>query len=182
MPEKVSDPTPFSSKLGRFFCCGSRSRRELCFCYVADARKTGGRFGEKRLRTERPNSGLGPNKTVNQVQSEQSGLAATLFNKFYFVIGWLGFLAIALIYVSWPIRNFALVCWVYGSDAYYNRGIRVLPGKPVRFSNGELAPTLPDLVTGFAAFFITVGILTVLLFLVLRIYERYSNSDTRSSK
>ena len=110
---------------------------------------------------------------MNQVQSEQSGFAVMLFRNSYFIIGWLAFLVVVLIFVSWPIRNFTLVCWVYGTDAYYNKGIRVLPGKPVRFSNGELAPTLPDLVTGFGAFLITVGVLTVLLFLVLRLYDRY---------
>jgi hypothetical protein len=72
----------------------------------------------------------------------------------------------------WWIRDFALVCWVYGADAYYRRGIRVLPGKPIRFSTGELAPVLADMVTGFGFFFVTVLGLSLVLVLVLRTVDR----------
>lgn len=106
-------------------------------------------------------------------QERQRDLATRMFAKPYFAISWAVFLGGMVLLVGWPIRNIALVCWVYGSDGYFNKGIRVLSGKPVRFSDGELAPILPDLVTGFGAVFVTVGGLTLLAILVLRFYERH---------
>jgi hypothetical protein len=99
--------------------------------------------------------------------------AERLFRHTGFTIAWVAFLVVFLKFVSWPIRNIFLVCWVYGSQAYFHEGIRVLKGKPIRFSNGELAPTFPDLVTGFGAFFITVIGLTILLIFLVRFYERH---------
>ena len=75
-------------------------------------------------------------------------------------------------FVGWPIRNIALVYWTYGKSGYVDKGIRVLPGKPVRFSNGELTPLAGDLVTGFGAFLITVFGSTGLLVVGLKICER----------
>jgi hypothetical protein len=49
----------------------------------------------------------------------------------------------------------------------------IMPGKPVRFSNGLEVPALPDMVTGFGAFIITFFGLTILLILGLRYYERH---------
>jgi len=116
---------------------------------------------------------------MSHLRSELEELAERLFKNFYFTISWVVFLAIAIRFISWPVRNAVLVCWVYGSDAYFHRGIHVLPGKPIRFSNGELAPTLPDLVTGVGSFFITVLGLTLLLVFTLRMYERYfTKKDT----
>ena len=105
-------------------------------------------------------------------QKEQRDLATRIFAKPYFAISWVAFLSGMFLLVSWPMRNIALVCWVYGSNGYFRRGIRVLSGKPIRFSDGELVPILPDLVTGFGAFFITVGGVTLLAILALRFYER----------
>jgi len=82
-------------------------------------------------------------------------------------------LAAFVIFIGWPIRNTVLVCWVYGTEAYFRDGIRVLPGKPIRFSNGALAPQLPDIVTGFGIFLITTLGLSVALFFALRLYERH---------
>ena len=96
-----------------------------------------------------------------------------MFAKPYFAISWVVFLGGIFLFVGWPVRNIALVCWVYGSDGYFHKGIRVLSGKPVRFSDGALAPILPDLITGFGAFFIIVGGLTLLAILALRFYERH---------
>jgi hypothetical protein len=104
-------------------------------------------------------------------QSEH--LDERLFKSFKFILSWIGFLTVILLFVSWPLRNIALVCWVYGSQAYFRGGIRVLPGKPIRFSSGAEVPTLPDLVTGFGAFIITVFGLTMLLIFLLRVYERH---------
>lgn len=105
-------------------------------------------------------------------REQQRDLATKMFAKPYFAIPWVAFLGGVVLFVGWPIRNIALVCWVYGSDGYFHKGIRVLTGKPVRFSDGALAPVVPDLITGFGAFFITIGGLTVLAILALRLYER----------
>ena len=75
-------------------------------------------------------------------------------------------------FVSWPIRYRVLVGWSYGKRAY-EEGVRVLKGRPLKFSNGELVPQSHDVVTSFAAFFITVIGLTFLLIAVVRLYERW---------
>jgi hypothetical protein len=104
-------------------------------------------------------------------------LASKVFENPGLATLWVIFLVVVLIFVSWPVRNFFLVWWVYGSDAYFYQGIYVLPGKPIRFSNGEVAPILPDLITGLGAFFITVFGLSLLLFLALRFYERHCRTS-----
>jgi hypothetical protein len=48
---------------------------------------------------------------------------------------------------------------------------RVLPGKPIRFSNGALAPRFTDLVIGFGIFFCDLPGLTLLLFGTLRLWQ-----------
>jgi hypothetical protein len=99
--------------------------------------------------------------------------ASRLFARKDFAVPWVVFLAAVFTFVAWPIRNFLLVCWVYGSDAYFRGGIRVLSGKPIRFSNGELAPTLPDIVTAFGMFLVTAFGLTLLLIFAVRFWERH---------
>jgi hypothetical protein len=106
------------------------------------------------------------------LETTPSGLATRVFENRRFQSGWVLFLAAFVIFIGWPIRNAFLVCWVYGTEAYFRDGIRVLPGKPVRFSNGVLAPQLPDIVTGFAIFLITTIGLSLALFFTLRLYER----------
>ncbi|MGE5055963.1 MAG: hypothetical protein ACM3WP_17525 [Acidobacteriota bacterium] len=105
--------------------------------------------------------------------STPPGLAERVFENRHFQLGWVLFLAAFVIFIAWPIRNAVLVCWVYGTAAYFRDGIRVLPGKPIRFSNGVLAPELPDMVTGLGIFLITTIGLSVALFLALRLYERH---------
>jgi len=100
-------------------------------------------------------------------------LATKMFAKPVFAISWPLFLMFFFVLVSWPIRNIALVVWVYGSHAYFHDGIYVLPGKPIRFSNGVDVPAWPDLVTGFGAFIITTFGLTLLLIFALRFYEKH---------
>ena len=95
----------------------------------------------------------------------------TLFNNFFFQIGWIGFLVIVLKFVAWPVRDRLLVTWVYGKQAYVG-GIRVISAKPTIFSNGEGAPTFPDLVTGFGAFFVTFFGLTFLLIFILKLIAK----------
>ena len=108
----------------------------------------------------------------NQGTARPRDLATRLFTKPLFALAWVAFQVAILRFVSWPVRDFALVCWVYGSDAYFRGGVRVVRNKPTTFSNGELAPGLPDLVTGALAFAVTVFGLSILLVLVLRWYER----------
>jgi hypothetical protein len=97
-----------------------------------------------------------------------------------FAIGWVAVLFTVVICVAWPLRNAALVLWVYGSRAYFHDGVRVLGGKPVKFSTGAEVPVLLDMVTGFAAFFIPVLGLTGLLVWALRTYERRANNARRA--
>ena len=99
-----------------------------------------------------------------------------LLNKGPFAIGWAGVLAAVILLAAWPLRNAVLVLWVYGSRAYFEDGVRVLPGKPIMFSTGVEVPLLHDLVTGLAAILIPALVLTALLILALRAYERRSNN------
>ena len=119
----------------------------------------------------------------NRINRVPRDLAARLFDKLYFVIPWIVFLVAFNRFVSWPIRNFLLVCWVYGSKGYYQDGIRVVSSKPTtKFSTGALAPQFPDLVTGFGSFIITVFGLTILLVYALRFYERcFMKSDEHAA-
>jgi hypothetical protein len=98
-------------------------------------------------------------------------LASRVFNKPLFALPWVVFLMIVVVKFWW-VRDAALVCWAYGREAYVHGGIRVLPGKPTRFSNGQIAQDLPDLMTGFAYFFTVVFGLSLLLIWCLRGYER----------
>lgn len=119
---------------------------------------------------------------ANTEPRKPSDLANRVFNNPRFQIPWAIFLFFVVIFVGWPIRNFLLVCWVYSRDAYFRHGLRVLPGKPIRFSNGILAPTVPDLVTGFGVFLATVFGLSLLLIFILRAYERANRSNRPSDK
>ena len=94
-----------------------------------------------------------------------------MFSKTWFGLIWVTSLAIILTKFWW-IRDAVLVCWVYGRDAYFLGGLRVLPGKPIRFSNGELAPMGPDMLTGCGYFLIGALGTTLLLIFALRLYER----------
>jgi len=90
---------------------------------------------------------------------------------------WILFLAVVVTQFWW-IRNTALVWWVKGREAYFRDGVRVLPGKPTRFSTGELVPQFPDMVTGFAYFIILTLGLSAVLIVGLRVYERYHQKRT----
>ena len=103
---------------------------------------------------------------------EKKDLASRAFNNFYFGIVWILFLG-AVLRLVWPLRNALLVFWVYGRNAYFQQGIRVVKDKPTMFSNGERAPELPNLVTGFGTFLIIALGLSLLLVFVLRVYEKY---------
>src|SRR5437763_13046086 len=62
----------------------------------------------------------------------------------------------------WWLRDALLVLWIYGAEAYFDRGLRILPGKPIRFSNGQIPPVWADLITGFGFFFVVTLGLTAL--------------------
>ncbi len=108
--------------------------------------------------------------------------AERLFSHSGFTIAWIAFLGLFVTFVAWPVRNFLLVCWVYGSQAYFHEGIRVMRGKPTRFSTGELAPRLADLLTAVGVFCVTVFGLTMLLVFAVRFYEhQYKRHDTHAA-
>ena len=103
--------------------------------------------------------------------SPDDDLATRALNNRWFAIAWVVFLAVVVTSLWW-VRDAALVWLVYGRDAYFHRGVRLLPGKPIRFSTGELAPRWADMVTGFGFFAVVVFGLSLLLIFGLRFYVR----------
>jgi len=99
--------------------------------------------------------------------------AERIFQNTSFTVIWVIFLGAFVGLVTWPARYAVLVWWSYGRHAYFADGLRVMKGKPLKFSNGELVPHSHDVVTAFGAFFITAIGLTFLLILVVRLYERF---------
>jgi hypothetical protein len=72
---------------------------------------------------------------------------------------------------AWPLRDIALVYWVRGRAAY-DAGIRVLQGKPTRFSDGQIAPDLPDFITGLLTFVVAIFSAVVISWFFFRVYEK----------
>ena len=94
--------------------------------------------------------------------------AERLFRDPWFAVPWSLFLFVSVI-ALWPIRDAALVWWVFGQQGYRD-GIRL--ATKFRFTNGALVPTFPDIVTGFGYFLlVTIG-LTLLAMAVLRGIDR----------
>jgi hypothetical protein len=120
----------------------------------------------------------------NQGTARPRDLATRLFNNLYFQLAWIAFLVAITRFVSYPVRDFILVCWFYGSHAYFHGGIRVVEskGKPTRFSNGDVLPGVPDPVIGVLTFAITVFGLSILLVLILRCYERISKRTSNCAQ
>lgn len=112
---------------------------------------------------------------MSNIPPSKETLSTRLFGKTWFALGWVVLLA-CVVSRFWRVRDALLVWWVYGQDAYFRDGVRVLPGKPVKFTTGELAPTWPDLATGFGFFFVVSLGLTLLLFCGLHLYERSHSS------
>ena len=106
------------------------------------------------------------------VQTERADLASRVFDNPRFILPWMLFLLLVFIFVSIPIRNILLVFWVFGREGYIHQGIRVLPGKPIRFSDGVRVPQELDILTGFGMFMVTMFGVTAALFFALRLYER----------
>lgn len=109
----------------------------------------------------------------HQKTSDWRATAERLFKHSGFSIAWVGFLGAFVTFISWPIRNIVLVCWIHGFRAYFDDGLHVLKGKPLKFSNGDPVPAFHDMVTGFGAFFITTLGLTFLLIMIVQFYERH---------
>lgn len=99
--------------------------------------------------------------------------AERIFQNTGFTVVWVIFLGAFVGFVSWPIRYRVLVFWNYGRHGYFDEGVRVVPGRPLKFSTGELVPQSHDVATAFGAFFITAIGLTFLLIVMVRLYLRY---------
>jgi len=106
------------------------------------------------------------------MRNPQDDLATRMFNRKWFAAAWVMFLAVVVTRFWW-VRDVAMVWLVYGRDAYIRDGVRVLPGKPIRFSTGALAPIWTDMATGFGFFFIVVFGLSLALIVGLRFYDRF---------
>jgi hypothetical protein len=76
--------------------------------------------------------------------------------------------------VTWPLRNIALVYWVYGPAGYHTQGIRLVKSKPAFFSNGEQPPSFPDFVTGMSAVLVAFFAALALVALAKRMYFGYA--------
>jgi|SRR5579883_1290433 len=105
--------------------------------------------------------------------SEPDDLANRVFGSTKFQLAWVLWLGLFFAYIGIPCQRFLVICWVRGAEAYFDKGIRVLPGKPVKFSDGQPVPSLPDAVTGFTVFLIVALGLSLLMFHALRFYERH---------
>jgi len=112
---------------------------------------------------------VGPGNSQTQRPTD---LASRVFNHRVFPLVWIPILVPVLLFISEPVRLVILVYWVYGRDAYANQGIRVIPHKPLHFSDGTRVPQWLDMVTGFGMFFVTTLGLSLALFFALRVYER----------
>jgi hypothetical protein len=111
-------------------------------------------------------------------QTKRTDLASGVFDNPKFILPWMLFLMLVFIFVSIPIQQFLLVLWVYGREGYFHQGIRVLPGKPIRFSDGVRVPQELDILTGFGMFIVTIFGLTIALFFALRLYDRYRSHES----
>jgi hypothetical protein len=111
-----------------------------------------------------------------KVISEPTDLAGRVFENTKFQIAWVLWLGLFFVYVGIPLQRFLVVCWVRGADEYFNHHIRVLPGKPDKFSDGQPVPSLPDAVTGFVVFMVVALGLSLLMFHALRFCERHFRS------
>ena len=105
-------------------------------------------------------------------QIAPNDLASRTFENRGFQLVWIIFLFLFLIFVTEPLRHVLLVYWVFGKDAYLH-GLRVIPRKPLRFSNGILVPQAVDILTGSGMFFATTLGLSLAVFFALRYYERH---------
>jgi hypothetical protein len=111
-----------------------------------------------------------PPGTRDGTTTKPTGIASRVFDNPLVTLAWVCFLILVLMFISFPIQRVLLVLWVYGMEGYH-QGIRVIPRKPLRFSDGTLVPQELDILTGAGMFFLTTVGLTLALFGVLRVYE-----------
>ena len=105
-------------------------------------------------------------------QAEHSDQRLLKRTKFWFAF--YIFLFLVFWFVTWPLHYVAMVCWVYGSHAYFHDGIRVLTEhKRQAFSDGTEIPVIVDMVTQFGVVMVTFIIPILLLRYALRFYERH---------
>ncbi len=108
---------------------------------------------------------------MSQPDANAEDLGTRTFNG-PFAIVWALFLFLLVGMVGVPLRNALLVCWVRGADAYLHHGIRVLKGRPLKFSDGAIVPRLPAVLLFFAVFAVVVFGLSFLLLFALRSYDK----------
>lgn len=111
---------------------------------------------------------------MSAISAIPENLPARLFAKRWFAGSWAVFLAI-VVTSCWHLRDPVLVRLMYGRAAQI-RGVGILPGKPLRFTTGELVPQWLDAVTGFGFFFAVTAGLSLLLILGLFLYEHVRRS------
>ena len=114
--------------------------------------------------------------------SEPTDLASRLFENTKFQLAWVLWLCLVFEFVGVPFQRFLVVCWVRGLDAYLTQHMRVLPGTPVKFSDGQSVPSFPNALTGFAVFLVVVFGLSLLMFHGLRLYERHFRISSAPNK
>jgi hypothetical protein len=112
-----------------------------------------------------------PVEQVSKPEITPKDLATRIFDNRSFQGAWAIFLFLFLIFITEPLRHVILVYWVYGKVAYLH-GLRVIPQKPLRFSNGIVVPEILDITTAFGMFFATVLGLSLTAFFAIRFYER----------
>ena len=90
---------------------------------------------------------------MSEPQAKTPDLGTRMFNG-PFAIAWALFLFLLFGFGGVPLANALVVCWVRGTDAY--QGIRVLKGRPLKFSDGLSVPGLAEAVAGFGVFVVIV--------------------------
>lgn len=86
---------------------------------------------------------------------------------------------VILIFVWRPVQTFMLVCWTYGSEGYFRKGIRLLPVKPPRFTDGSLVPQYLDIITGMMTFLLVGAGVAALFVIGLWCYQRGQGERSR---
>ncbi|HTI98368.1 MAG TPA: hypothetical protein VL527_05645 [Dongiaceae bacterium] len=111
---------------------------------------------------------------MSEPAAQPKDLATRVLSDTKWQLAWMLWLGLIITYVGVPIQRFLIVLWVRGSDAYYQQGIRALPGKPVKFSDGGLVTDLPGFMSGMIVFVFGIMIgLSLLLVFTLRFYDKH---------
>jgi hypothetical protein len=84
-------------------------------------------------------------------------------------IPWTVVMFLVNITIGVSLQQMLVVLWVKGFDAYFSKGVRVLPIKPAKFSDGMLVPMAPDAIFGLAVFITLSVALAAILVLIARL-------------